>query len=47
MEKFSNGRVKYIFTLFKLGCLCVWDMAFNDETFFFNQDFKKYMQMWI
>ncbi len=39
MAKFGNGRVIFFFfklTLFKLGCLCwsVWDVAFNDETFF-------------
>ncbi len=38
MRKFGNRRVKLFLkhTLFKLGCLCksVWDVAFNDETFF-------------
>ncbi len=31
-------------TLFKLGCLCrsVWDVAFNDETFFLIRLSSKY-----
>ncbi len=40
MAKFGNGRVTFSFklTLFKLGCLCwsVWDVTFNDETFFWG-----------
>ncbi len=45
MVKRGNGRVKYMFklTLFKLGCLCwsVWDVVFNDETFFFKSGSQK------
>ncbi len=37
MAKFGNVFFFFFFTLFKLGCLywSVWDVAFNDDTFFF------------
>ncbi len=34
-------------TLFKLGCLCwsIWDVAFNDETFFKSGSQKVYTNL--